>query len=435
MSVTSVKPDGARGIHLHVLVIVLILFSYPIATVWLLQLGFNSSQYNLLIKAAIAGISAFALVLYRPDGRPFPSAMLPLLIFLFIFGIRLIYDVLVRDIIDIFQTRTYVFGYFFGLTLIPVLLMALRLRPEDAKPLERMMLVGLVLANLSVLFFATTTGLTSETAFGGRTQLEGTMEGTAVISPIMVSLMGAMLAAFAMGRISADRTLGTPGQVLHLGLVGLGVINLLLGGSRGPAVALGLAFLVIIYALIRGAARIGRLRTRSATWLYGGVVVAAFLYLVATTDQPIFLFERFADMLENRAGGVTEERDIIYALAWGDFLRSPLLGSSYMVSAGGYSPHNFLLEALMATGVVGGVFFMIGLFWALKGLLRMIHGAAGPEGFTLALVGASVLVASSTSGSVRDNPELWVLVAVMTILGNQRERVVAPAPKVAVSHA
>src|SRR5690606_13694819 len=51
------------------------------------------------------------------------------------------------------------------------------------------------------------------------------------------------------------------------------------------------------------------------------------------------------------------------------FLQSPLVGDSFLISEGefrGYYPHNLILESLMTTGIIGTFFFFIWLFGTIK---------------------------------------------------------------------
>lgn len=408
--------------YLHIVVIFLVLFSYPIVTVWLTLAGFETSTYNLATKVGIVGLSLLGLALYRPTEMSALKSMSWLLLFFALFGMRLIYDIGVLGIDDPYQTPLYVFGYFFGLTLLPAMLLAVRLLPADLPALDRAMVIGLVLANISLLVFSATRDLTAETAFAGRVQQAGEVAGTAVLGPIMVGTMGSMLAAYSVGRIALDRHLPLASQLFFAGMIALGGLNILFSGSRGPAVAFAIAFMIVVITLIASPFRKVEDRARSVGWLYAGLAVIGLVYLLAFTNQEIFLFDRFEAMYGGAVSAAAEERNYIYAVAWQDFLSSPIVGKSFIVSVGGYSAHNFVLEALMATGVVGGMLFTVGVALALLGTGRLLLGAAGPRGYAIALVSICMLVVGGTSGSVRETPELWALAAIMTIFGAQAAR-------------
>ena len=399
-----------------ILAIVLLGFHYPITTPVLLQLGVDMQLANTSIKGGIAGVFVFSILMFGRSGRQTLRVGLPLIIFFLIYGVRLIYDVLFLGIL-IDRDATYVFGYFFGLTLLPALALLYGLRSEDLPRLHLATFIALIIANLSLFQYVLSNGLEAETAFAGRLEVEGDIVGTAVINPILVGLVGATLVAFALGRV-ALMPLSVRGQSGHLGLVALGMMNLLMGGSRGPAVAFVFCFLVLLYTLLRGTIGRAKLRARASLLAYASLIVIVLVYLIVTQVVSVYLFERFTMMAEGTLGGGAEERDYIYARAWQDFLDYPLFGSSYVVSFGGWLAHNFALDALMSTGFAGGVFFVLAMFWALRGLVRLIHGSLGPEGYSIAMAAICFITIGTTSGSVGQSPEVWLFITIVTVLGN-----------------
>ncbi len=63
------------------------------------------------------------------------------------------------------------------------------------------------------------------------------------------------------------------------------------------------------------------------------------------------------------------ERSIFFKDAFDDFMQYPVTGKHFLLSHGlgvGYYPHNFIIEAFMAMGAVGGVFFLYLIFRSLK---------------------------------------------------------------------
>jgi O-antigen ligase len=409
--------------NLAVLAAVLLAFHYPITTPILLWLDVSTTDANAIIKGFISALFLSAIFIsYRNNTKI--RYLIPLFVFLFIYGIRLLYDVIALGIL-VNQSRTYILGYFFGLTLIPCVAVAACISRVDVERLHRWSFVALIAANVALLFYLAVYGAPSaEAAFASRLEVEGDVEGTAIINPIMVGLMGAILVAFALGRLAVVESRGPWQPPIHFSLVVLGSINLLLGASRGPALAFLLCFAILIYTLVRGGAGVGRLKTRASTWIYAGALCSAVLYLVFTRMESFFLFDRLFGTFEGRVG--TEERDFIYSMAWNDFLGSPIFGSSYVVSAGNALAHNFVLDAFMSTGVVGGVFFVVAFFWALVGTFRMLHGEAGPHGYSIALAAVCFMVVGATSGSVGQTPELWLFLALTTVLGNRAAKPYRP---------
>ena len=77
-----------------------------------------------------------------------------------------------------------------------------------------------------------------------------------------------MLAVFAIGRLATFGRMSGGAQVFHVVCVFMGGINVLLGASRGPAVAL-LASIVLVFAGSLG--KVGRgTRLQPRTWITSG---------------------------------------------------------------------------------------------------------------------------------------------------------------------
>lgn len=397
--------------------IALLVFSYPIATTWLLQLGLDTSLGNAVIKASITGLFLLVLLFGRNWNSDGFRAASWLLIFFTFYGGRLLFDVVIGNVLYVGQSKLYTLAYFFGLTFLPALAISLNLKKEDSLLLHRWLFIAAIIANASILFYISNQGaLGSADAFSGRFEVQGELQGTAVINPIMVGLMGAILVAYTVGRLGTF-ALATPWQqAYHGALLMAGGANVLVGASRGPALALGLTLALTFFLLIRGSAGALGLKLRGKLWVYGGALIAGLIYLLLTRSESIFLFARFTTMFDPSAGRAFELRDIIFDQAWHDFLSEPVFGYSYMTS-GGYSPHNIFLEALMATGVVGSFFLLPAMVAAVRGAWRILLGQVGAPGVSIALAGVVLFIVGLTSGSVGQFPEFWIILTIVTVLG------------------
>ncbi len=408
--------------HFLIAAITLLGFSYATTTVILLGLGASTGIGNVIIKSFILILFMTSLVISKNIKSENFKYIWPMLVFFIIYGVRILYDISFDSIVFYQQSAFYIIAYFFGLTLVPTLITALAFDIRQVKGLHNAVLVALVIANVALLIYVFSNGtIEAETAFGGRAQVDGAVEGTAVINPITVSLMGAILAVFVMGRLAVLQSKSAAFELFLGGLVVLGFVNVLIGGSRGPAVAFALCAGVILLTLVRTPFARSGVKVRSVMWIYGGIGIAALIAFFIAQGDNIYLFERFVTMIDGRAVGVGEERDFLRDLAVADFWSAPIFGYSYVTSVGGAHPHNIVLEALMATGVVGFSAFLLAMFFALRGVYNVMLGAAGPYGYSLGLVTLCFLTSSLLSGAVGQFPELWVFLALMTTMGNRRQ--------------
>ena len=382
-----------------------------------MQFGFQTSVGNAAIKAATVGMFLLVLLFGRKWNAEGFRAAAWLLIFFTFYGGRLLYDVLIGEVLYIGQSKFYTLAYFFGLTFLPAIAISRNLKKEDSLLLHRWLFIAAIIANASILFYISNEGvLGSADAFSGRFEVQGELQGTTVINPIMVGLMGALLVVYTVGRLGT-MALATPWQqAYHGGLLMAGGVNVLVGASRGPALALGLTLALTFFLLVRGSAGAVGLKLRGKLWVYGGALIAAVIYLMLTRSESIFLFARFTSMFDSSAGRAVELRDVIFDQAWHDFLSEPVFGYSYMTS-GGYSPHNIFLEALMATGVVGSFFLAPAMVAAVRGTWRLLLGQVGAAGVSIALSGVCLFIVGLTSGSVGQFPEFWTILTIVTVLG------------------
>lgn len=394
-------------------------FSYQLTTPILLAINADTSMANLVIKGVLATAFGGASLAALAIGCRIKASALAVVAYMLMLGIRLLYDVLALGIVPMFQTEFYVLAYYFGLTCLPVLAILLILQPRDVRATHQALFWMLIAANVSLAIYIFTGGtVTPENMFAGRFEVRGSMEMTAVLNPIGVAAAGAALASISVGRLAVLRSMGPGGQFFTLAMIILGVTNLLAGGSRGPALAFALVILVTIYTLVRGFAGGGLMKPRMAMWVYGAIVVTAFAALIINRAMSVQVFDRFALMFESRRYGGLEERDYLLANAMADFVESPFFGSSYLTTVGKMFSHNIVVDVLMATGVAGFVLFAAALIWSGRGLIRMIHGHAGPYGYGLALTAICVLALGVTSGAAWQTPEFWLMVTVAGALGN-----------------
>lgn len=147
-----------------------------------------------------------------------------------------------------------------------------------------------------------------------------------------------------------------------------------LAGSRGPLVAL---LVCLLFFQVNNAG------------LFKGLLMLSLLAvpLIVFSEQIIQLLSGFGGSFIQRImstinTGHTSGRDVIYADALNEFLNAPWIGNAFLVQTGlftGFYPHNMFVEAFMATGIVGGFFFVQWVYQSLRIAYQLItvgHPAA-----------------------------------------------------------
>ncbi len=137
-----------------------------------------------------------------------------------------------------------------------------------------------------------------------------------------------------------------------------GVFTTLLAGSRSPLLALLIC--VIIYIILM----------RKWNMLIFSAIALLLLFVFMEQiddyfqDMGVISIERFYNSLfdqKSAAEDLTSERNILYEVGLAKFKENPLLGSGFINFRGVDQPyiHNFILEAFMFTGLIGGIIFII----------------------------------------------------------------------------
>jgi O-antigen ligase len=186
----------------------------------------------------------------------------------------------------------------------------------------------------------------------------------------------------------------------------LGLISISKAGSRSPVIVL--AVVSIFYFI----ARVGVVKSLFIVLAFVTVLLVFINQILALmTSMGSTLATRLTSMVvENDSSG----RDGIYANAWSLIKEYPLFGSFYLlqngVGAGGY-PHNFLLEIFMATGIVGGIPFVILLLVSVYRAFKLLKSRH--ESSWIVMLYLQVIVYGMFSTGLYTSQDFWVLLFFM----------------------
>lgn len=182
----------------------------------------------------------------------------------------------------------------------------------------------------------------------------------------------------------------------------IGIISIAKAGSRSPVVVL---VLVTTFYLI---SRLGSFK--------GLMLILGFSFLIFIFLNPLLEFldsigsniaVRLTNMVVEKE---TSGRDSIYQNTWNIIQTAPLFGAYYVlpsgVGAGGY-PHNFFLEVLLATGLLGSVPFFILIIVSLFRSYRILS-IKHPSSW-LVILYLQILTYGMFSIGLYTSQDLWVL--------------------------
>lgn len=399
--------------RLYLPILMIIALGYPGLTSLVIFANGNASSLNLWFRIIEVALLAVLMLANARRFRNANAALWPVIIFLSIYGVRLLYDVLILDILMIFQTPFYVLGYFFGLTFLPILAIFLIFKASDMHSLGRWLICILALTNVALLIYALSRGgQIGVGMFSVRVEEVGKIEGTALLGPLWFGLCGAGLGATIVGYLLSDNRLTNVRRAALLVLFLICIANVLFSASRGPLIGFVIAFLCIFAKFLSERSASSKGRTRQ-----GCLVVLAVLgciaWVVSSAEGDVFLVERFTKMFNDRQVGNLELRDLIIAAAWNDFLSAPIFGRSYVVSLDNSSAHNILLDSLVSTGLLGTSFLTLILWRTASSIWTLLGGMYGSAGVAFAMMTIVVSVMTMTSGSISQSPDFWIFSALV----------------------
>ena len=95
------------------------------------------------------------------------------------------------------------------------------------------------------------------------------------------------------------------------------------------------------------------------------------------------------------------------------FLDSPIIGNQFVTKKQNYYPHNFVLEVLMATGILGAIFFF-GYFAVIFRQIRLAIKRINYELALLLILFFCSFLLNLTSGCMFLSNDFWVGAALIS---------------------
>jgi O-antigen ligase len=236
------------------------------------------------------------------------------------------------------------------------------------------------------------------------------------LDPISIGHLGVTTAILAIWRL-ASRSENRPktafAKLICVGGVFLGLALVVFSSSRGPFVAL--LAVVAIYLATRRLRRMFSVALLSAAVL--GFLAQAALY---SDIAERYSFANRLNVSQTDDDPSIAGRELAYAGAIRQFLRSPIYGDFLEEESTHYYPHNILLEAFMFLGLLGGIPFVILLARSFVHAFRILR-AGSPFGW-VGLLYVQYLVGGQFSGAIYTSTALWSLIGLLGAMSERRPR-------------
>ncbi|MBO6768981.1 MAG: O-antigen ligase family protein [Erythrobacter sp.] len=409
---------------LYIPALAFLAFSYPATTV----LGFFANtlidQANLVLKLVFAAMFGISLLAALSKGKVrLPWLSKPIMFFFLLYGLRLGYDIFVKGIAPPNVEGSYIAIYFYFLTLLPALSIAVAFQPGDLARLRRVSFYTLFASCVLILLYFLESGASAADFLRAqRLEIRGDGEVAAVLNPITIGITGGLLVAFAIGQLAVRGSLSRSDYSFSFCALALGLVCLLLSGSRGPFVAFIFALLFYFASVVARYHQAGgqskELASRSFQFLFAlGSIIG--VYFIIKSGDLLLSIARLAETSALSGERGSEIRNLIYRDAIASFVDSPVLGHSYLAYGQTAYAHNALLEAFLATGLIGGLIFSFSLVAVLKSAWTLATKLLSRDALPWALVTVMLVTLSMVSKTLSQSPDIW-LIAVLTLCAAER---------------
>ena len=280
----------------------------------------------------------FSLFIRKPQVAVYNSVQILLLYFIiFCYSLRILWETITLEILNLSAGAGNFYSYFVFFTLLPIMILS-RLEYSKIDPIRIVSVIKYSLSVFCIVAFI----IYFENIITG-TRLNNRIDNS-VINPLALSILsGALLILIVHELIYTKIT------ILNCLILLFPLACLFAGGSRGPIVAIIITVLCISLPAILKDFNIKKL----------SVFLILLPPLVSITVISVYTRLQQVNIVDDTNSASI--RYNLYTSAWDQFLSNPLFGSSLQNEKYGAINHNFILDLLLATGLVPVVLFIFTL--------------------------------------------------------------------------
>lgn len=349
----------------------------------------NISQVSQSITIPYRGFALFlsisVIFITKKRANKYNAGFILLVAYLFLFTIRLIYDYLFRADIYIGAEIAYKNGLFYFSMIIAIYSFVKSYRFIDLSDAFKWIYFGfsiIVLMNFLV---------TPEYSLANVDELNQISSGLRnTINSGYLASHYLLMSVFFINTKAFPKVL----KIASLPVILMAILILLRSGSRGPLMALVIAFFIY---LILTKKHVGTIV------LFVGMLSIGFYYYFYDILE---LIGRVAPVMTNRIqstidSGGQEKRIEFFLDGINAFLEYPFFGSKAMIYSNSKIPdfpHQLIIEAFMSTGIVGGISFTISFILLVKMIIGNLFTHV--SNYWLELILIAYLVRAMSAGSI-----------------------------------
>jgi len=315
--------------------------------------GMTSTYFSMVYRAGylvLTGCLFFTLSRRRAHWPGYFGAALA--VFLTLYFVRLCFDGLALQRVNFVEF----FLKSFGTTFIPMFAFMVIPSKESARLIFKVMLFFQAVLVMSFAFVYRDIMATGAYR-GAQYRSEG--KDVALLNAHMLSYNGAVLCAFLFWRYSLFQKYPKLLILLRDAMFFLlGGFMVLFGGSRGAILSLAAVVLASLFSIP------GKLRIKVLVIALLVVSVLGAVTLQVGSGGGVDRFSALVTQVESGDENAGSGRAYLWGKAAEQFLHSPLQGSAIVELTSNFFPHNHILEAFMAIGIIGGGGFLVISYFA-----------------------------------------------------------------------
>ena len=318
-----------------------------------------------------------------------------ILVYIILLAFRLVVDFVIKGkVFFVYQNTITIFVFYTGLTIIPYMFFS-RVRCSIN---PKLLVVALYFVFLGALVMSLQNIINGSAEASTSDRFSGEGGFSILYGHLGVSLF---FISLCLRYIELPRLIKMAMMVVG---VSVGLLSMIFSGSRGPFVAFIVLSVVCFF-----------INANNRKWRLFVVILLVFIavFFKSIMGWVNNLLESFDIMSFNRvyktfvesAGDGSSGRDAIFLNAINDFLDNPIFGKAYLTDNGSYV-HNIFIEQFRATGLIGGILFLIFTFYAIRRGYMVFK--AKKEVLIIYLLFVQYVVYGCFSSSIIAIPQYWI---------------------------
>lgn len=395
------------------------MYGFPLQSAIPFILQINSNPINIGIRVSLLLISLFLIVFsaFRRIEK-LNIGFVWMMVFWLLYTIRLIYDLEIKGVHFVEESKFYVYSFAFGACLIPAMAIYLNGKHLNLKTCIKFTFWLLLLSNLSLVYTLLSYhewSLVQVFLTRASVLIEVDGEKISIVNGITISYYGQLLALVSIFFIKLKIFEGRLAQFFLSAVCFLGILNLVMGASRGPLLTF-ISLLIITYLYTFSQIKFNLVKS-----IKGFLLVILVLGTVATIFFRNFALEdiQFFSRLQNSydehvISNVKEERDYQWESAIAQFVKSPVWGDKFVNDFDNSYAHNSILDVLMSLGLLGFFSYIMIYVYLIPKFRYAIHGLKeNPSFFFFCILFLAENLAGLTSGGTFAAINFWLLMALL----------------------